>query len=348
MSLPAHFRRLTELDEAWRSSPAGTRLEAVRAGARKLKDRLHAGKPVRSVRTYDLITLPYPTRYGLSDAHRSLIPYLLITNRMQLVSFDTDDGPKRMLVNPSDHERDAATPFFARLAKGMPEWINQRVARRHSTVPQRLAEAGLRGEQIDYVTFDHLHTQDLRRLMLEWCPRAKLLVHKDELGLFELLHPLQRDWFIADSLRGIPSDRILPFDGDLLVGDGVALVRTPGHTCGNHSIVFHTDRGVWTVSENGICVDAYVPERSEIGGLAAHARSTGVEVILNANTRELSLDQYTSMVLEKTLADPCPLKGGGSGFVQHFPSSEMTPSPLLPGLQPTYLHKEITQGPAPA
>jgi glyoxylase-like metal-dependent hydrolase (beta-lactamase superfamily II) len=341
--IPKHMKRLDELTEAWRVGPAGARLDAVRAGARQLRERLHQGKPVKSVRTYDLITLPYPTRYGLCDASSSLLPFLMMTNRMQLVTVATDEGPKRLLVNPSDHERDAETPFFKRMAGKMPDFVNRLVAKRHSDVPRRLDEAGVRGDQIDYITFDHLHTQDVRRLMLEWCPRAKLLAHKDELAIFERLHPLQADWYVADSLRGIPSDRILPFDGDLLVGEGVALVHTPGHTAGNHSIVLHTDRGLWTISENGVSPDNYTPERSEIGGVAASARAAGVEVILNANTRELSLEQYTSMVLEKTLADT-----GTEGWPQVFNSSELTPSALLPGLAPTFAHRAITHGPEPA
>jgi glyoxylase-like metal-dependent hydrolase (beta-lactamase superfamily II) len=342
-TLPSHITHLGELDEAWRTPTPGVRLEAVRAGARKLKERLHAGRPARSVRTYDLITLPYPTRYGLGDANRSLYPYLLMRNRMQVVTFETEGGVKRLLVNPSDHERNEATPFFKRLASGMPDFVNRLVARRHSTVPERLREAGLVPEQIDYVTYDHLHTQDVRRVLDEWCPRAKLLVHVDELAVFARLHPLQRDWYVADGVSGVAPERIVPFDRDLLLGDGVALVRTPGHTEGNHSIVLHTAHGVWAISENGVCADNYSPERSDVAGLAAHARATGVEVILNANTRERSLDQYTSMILEKTLVDATP-----EGWPQVFNSSEMIVSPLLPGLHPTFAHRAIAHGPEPA
>ncbi len=345
MTLPAHLRAIDAFDAAWRVGPAGARVEAVREAARALRDRLHRGPKVHSVRTYDLITLPYPTRYGLADAGRSIFPFLLITNRMQLVTVETREGRKRVLVNPSDHERDQETPFFKRLADRSPKWAQRLIARRHSTVPERLAEAGVRGDEIDYVTFDHLHTQDLRRVLGEWCPRAKLLAQRAELDIFERLHPLQRDWYLADALDGIARDRLLALDGDVEVGDGLLLVRTPGHTIGNHSIVLHTDRGVWTVSENGIAADAYTPERSELAGVASHARSRGVEVILNSNTREHSLDQYTSMVLEKTLADPCP---DGSGYVQHFPSSELTASALLPGLAATYVHRAIAHGPEPA
>lgn len=98
---------------------------------------------------------------------------------------------------------------------------------------------------------------------------------------------------------------------------------------------------MWTVSENGVAVDAYAPEASAIAGLRGHARARGVEVILNANTKEHSLDQYTSMVLETTLADPCPDR---PEFPQHFSSSELVHHPLAPGLGPTYTHGAITHG----
>jgi hypothetical protein len=335
------FLTLDEMDEAWRIGPAGARLEAVRRAAKRLKERLHKSTKVHHVRTYDLVTLPYPARYGLGDAARSLLPFLFITNRMQIVTFRSAEGMKRLLVNPSDFIRDEETPFFKRLAtrfSGVP-LSRKLMVKQHAQVPERLREAGLDGHAIDYVTFDHLHTQDLRRVLLEWCPRAKLLVQKEELAIYERLHPLQNVWYVAEALHGVPTDRIVVLDGDALIGEGVALVRTPGHTIGNHTIVLHTDRGLWTISENGIAADNYQPERSEIAGLASHARSRGVEVILNANTREHSLDQYTSMVLEKELADRNP-----DGWVQHFPSSELTASALMPGLAPTISHAKIQQG----
>jgi hypothetical protein len=110
---------------------------------------------------------------------------------------------------------------------------------------------------------------------------------------------------------------------------------------GNHTPVIVTDRGVFTVSENGIAVDSYAPEHSRIPGLSRHARAAGVSVILNANTREHSLDQYISMMLEKNLADLCPER---PEFPQHFSSSELTRSALAPGLSPTYSHGHITHG----
>src|SRR5690606_24938658 len=99
--------------------------------------------------------------------------------------------------------------------------------------------------------------------------------------------------------------------------------------------------GLWTISENGIGPDAYAPHASAIPGLARAAREQDLEVVLNANSREGSLDQYTSMVLEKTLADPCADR---PEFPQHFSSSELVRSKLTPGLQPTHVHGRITHG----
>ncbi len=66
-----------------------------------------------------------------------------------------------------------------------------------------------------------------------------------------------------------------------------------------------------------------------------------LEVILNGNTIEGGTDQYTSMVVERTLADPVK---DAPGFFQVFPSSELTASPLAPGLAPTHTVGELTSG----
>lgn len=62
---------------------------------------------------------------------------------------------------------------------------------------------------------------------------------------------------------------------------------------------------------------------------------------MNANTPEQGALQYTSMVLEKTLVDRV---NRALGFVQMFPSSEVTPSPLAPGLSPSVVHGGLVYG----
>ena len=339
--------RLTELDAAWLTHGGGARLDAIRKGAKRLRDRILASGTSRCVRTADIATFPYPTRLGLHGVAASPAPFMFLRNRMQLVQVAAEDRVITILVNPSDSERAKRAPFFARMEQRYGRFASRVLAKYHSSVGEALDRWRVTPASIDYVTFDHLHVQDLRGLLAPgpdgraYLPNAKLLAQRAELDTLRALHPLQVEWYIPECLAGVPADRIIALDGDYLLGGGFALVRTPGHTTGNHSPVVVTDRGVWTISENGICLDAYAPGSSSIRGVARHARDTGVEVILNANTLEGSIDQYTSMVLEKALADPVRDR---PELPQHFSSSELVAHALAPGLSPSYVHVAITHG----
>jgi glyoxylase-like metal-dependent hydrolase (beta-lactamase superfamily II) len=345
--IPPDLSRLSEMDSAWAVRASGARLEAVRRAGRKLRERILAGGTARCVRTVDLATFPYPTRYGLQGVAASPAPYVFMRNRMQLVQVAVGSRVVSILVNPTDPQRSAAAPYFARLQERYGETASRLLSTFHTTIPDALAAWGIAPDAIDYVTFDHLHVQDVRGLLAPgpggraFLANAKLLVQKAELDTLAQIHPLQVEWYIPDCLTGVPADKIVALDGDYAIGGGFAIVRTPGHTWGNHSLVVVTGSGAWTISENGICVDAYAPGVSRIRGVARHAREAGVEVILNANTREGTLDQYTSMVLEKTLADGVPER---PELPQHFSSSELVPHVLAPGLSPTYTHAAITHG----
>lgn len=342
MTPPTQLQRLGQLDEAWRVSCAGSRLEAVRRAAPRLKEAIAAsGKPL-CVRTFDIATLPYPLKFGLQGACLLPLPALVMKNRMQVVQWRESGKVRTLLVNPTDQERSKRAPFFAKQIALTGRFLAGKImAQQHGEVLSSLGSLGIRPADVDYVTFDHMHVQDVRRILGEWLPNALLLAQKEELGIFERLHPMQHAWFIPEALAGLDPRRIVPLDGDVLLGPGVALVRTPGHTVGNHTIVLHTDAGLFTISENGVGVDNYVPEESRIPGVRRFARFYDVEVVLNGNTRENSLDQYTSMILEKLLADPSRAR---PEFPQHFSSSEMVASPFAPGVAPTMAYVTITHG----
>ncbi len=357
--LPTPLSRLDEMDRdrAWAEPSPGRRLEAVRRAGGALRQRLLAGGRAVAVRTFPVAIFPYPSEYGLAGAARSPAPYVMMRNATQLVQVEGDGGGViNILVNPTQAERSLEAPFFAKQVERYGKFLTQRVmSKRFPDTAAALAELGVAPEEIDFITFDHLHTQDVRGLLgttepepgqseptRPLLPRAVLLVQRAELRTLEHLHPLQARWYVRDGVRAVPRDRIAVLDGDYLVGrGGFAMVRTPGHTEGNHSLVIHTDRGLWTVSENGVAVECYAPLSSEIGGVRRHARETETEFILNSNTRENSLDQYISMALEKTLADPSTER---PEFPQCFPSSEMVRSRLAPGLKPTFSHGLITFG----
>lgn len=342
----AGFRRLTHLDEAWRHANAGTRLDAVRRAAPALHDAIRASGMPAGVVTFENATVPYPTRFALGGACLLPLPYIVFKNRTQIVRWRDGGRTVTLLVNPTDPERSRRAPFFARQARMAGEFLSTKVlSKMGAPAPEQVAGHGVDPRAVDYVTFDHLHVQDLRRVLGSatdpgWFPNARLLVQRAELGIFERIHPLQSPWFIPEALDGVDPTRLIALDGDHLLGPGVAIVRTPGHTAGNHTICLHTPDGLWTISENGVGPDNYAPEASSIPGLARHAAAYGVEVVLNANTREQSLDQYTSMVLEKSLAS----RVDGTPFPRHFSSSEMTASALAPGLRPTLAFGSIQHG----
>jgi hypothetical protein len=346
---------LPELDDVWRAPSAGERLDRVRALAPRFRERVLASGRVAGLRTFDVTALPYPTTFAFAGAARSPLPYIVMTNRVNVVQFEDSDRKMRVLLfNPTDVERSAKTPFFADLRSRMGEAISTRLLSllKKPTPAERLAALGLRPEDVDYIAFDHMHTQDVRGLLGTGAakdgerlpavfPNAKLLIWRPELDIFRALHPLQRPWYIPEGVRHVSADRIVVCDGDVLLGKGVALMRTPGHTVGNWSLVVSTDNGVWAVSENGVAADAYAPEASRIPGLRRHAHREGIEVILNSNTLEGRNEQYTSMVLEKLVVDRCR---DNPDFYQHFSSSELTATPLTPGLSPTYRHGGIESG----
>jgi len=344
------------MDKAWTETSPGQRLEAVRRAGRVLRQRVLSTGRVVSVRTFPVAIFPYPSEYGLAGAARSPAPYVMMRNATQLVQVEDDGGRLvNVLVNPTDAQRSLEAPFFAKQIERYGKFVTQRVlSKSFAGSAEALAEVGIEPAEIDFITFDHLHTQDVRGLLgttepepgkseptPPLYPNAVLLVQRAELRTLECLHPLQARWYVRDGIRAVPRERIALLEGDYLVGRGLALVRTPGHTEGNHSIVIHTETGLWTVSENGVAVECYAPLSSEIGGVRRHARETETEFILNSNTRENSLDQYISMALEKTLADPSTLR---PEFPQCFPSSEMVRSRLAPGLRPTFSHGRITHG----
>ncbi len=343
------LERLSDLDGAWPVAGQGPRLRAVERAAAGLRERFASGPRALGVRTLPITTLAYPSKYAFWGAAFSPAPYVIMTHRALCVQFLQHGEPKTLLFNPTDHVASRQTPFFARMIEQVGDYVAFNLLQKTmSPIESQLAELGLTPASIDYVAFDHFHTQDLRPLLgttdgehRARFPNARLLAPRTEWNDWDDLHPFQRAWFVADGKKNVATARIVLTDSDLSLGDGVMLVRTPGHTSGNQTLFVATDDGVWGCSENGTCADNWAPRRSEIKGLARLCRMQDLDVVINANTPEFGATQYTSMMLERALVDRSKK---APDFYQMFPSSEVTPSAIAPGLRPTLLWKSLEHG----
>lgn len=317
------------------------RVADVRAAAKALRSDLLASPTVRFYKSFELVRVPYPAKFAYLNAMTSPAPFVHLCNRMFVIQFDSSEGVKTLLVGPSDWEHQRSTPFFANLdarAGKLAPFMESLLFRSTATVLTCLASIGLRPEDVDFITYDHLHTQNVTR----WLggsgqpaifANAKLLIMREEWESTQGLLPWHNQWYCPNGIANVPADKVILLDDSVLLGDGaVALVRTKGHTEGNHSIVAHTADGLLVTSENGVSLDAYEPKHSLVPGLAAYARQTGAEVVINGNTQEYVVDQYISMVLEKTLAGPNPRD---ERFPNMMPSSETQSFWLFPGTAPT-------------
>jgi len=350
-------RALHDLDEARAIRSPGPKLRALRHAGEALGSSLRAGPHVSAVRTLPQTTLLYPTAYAFNHTVPLPVPYVVMSHRCLLVQVRVSEGGqsvlKNVLFNPSDVDAAKATPFFARLLDVTGERFAKALTTRFDSLELQLAKHGLRPEDIDLLAFDHFHTQDLRgllgcdvpntagELLRARFPNAYLLAPRLEWGDWDDLHPMQRSWFVADGKRGVPLERVVLTDTDVALGEGCVLLQTPGHTTGNQTLFCHGERGVFGCSENGTSADNWSPYESRIPGLARYSRQFNVEVVLNSNTPELAAEQYASMVLERSVVDRVP---SAPAFVQMFPSSEVTPSALAPGIWPSMIFGERDSG----
>lgn len=348
-SVDSLIRPIDTFARARDASRPQDRLAAVRRASEQLREQMLSAAPVRYFRSATLRRVPYPTKYALRDACSVPTPFVHIVNRLFVVQAAIEGVTRAILYSPSDIAANAATPFFKRLASmGGPlsKLSESLLAPSGVTVEERLAEIGVSPDKVDYISFDHLHTQDLRKWLgaggdAGYFPNAKLLVMRQEWDSAQGLLPTQADWYCPHGTDGIDPSRVVLLDGDVMLGDSIALVRTPGHTEGNHSFVTRTAEGLFVTSENGVGPDAYAPSRSRIPGVAKYARTTGSEIVLNGNTLEDSVDQYISMVAEKTIAGP---SHRNPDFPNVVCSSELAAYWAFPGITPTFGFGDVTLG----
>jgi hypothetical protein len=354
---PAPFERLDAFDRSTTCPVIGDQLRLVREEATRFREVFAATGTPEYVESFDLARVPYPTRFGLFRAHGAASPFLTITNRLIVIRWrDRSGSRKTMLWEPSDVTLGRKTPFFAALAARTPKWM-QSFGFKHVADPiDHLRRIGIDPLEVDYLAFDHLHTQDCRRLVgtngpaadlspLEpvapMFPNAKLIVQRAEWELVRSMHPWQAPWYQPDTYADLRSGSVQMIEGDVLLGPGVALLSTPGHSTGMMSLVVRTSTGIWASSENVIATELLTPEESKIPGVRQAAAEWGLEVILNGNTLENTAQQYNSVIKEKCVVDRSALDGR---FVQFFPTSELTRNAAMWRTSPSFAFGRLHHG----
>ena len=349
------IREFADLDGI---TAAGEKLDAIRAAASRFRDRFKAAGTVVAARTRGANRFPWPKDYAFFRAPvPDPITHVVLHNRIEIIRFRQNGALKTLLFNPIIGELGMQAPGFARLTDMMIE-----IGSRHpgllempKSPLERLAEIGLRPEDVDYVTFDHLHAQDLRPMLgttepvpgfsdapyPPMYPNGVWLLQRRELEMFSSMHPIERPWFVLDALKTVRSEQLCVVDGDFELGEGVAFLFTPGHTAGNQSLVVSSPKGVFTVSENGVAPDSYNPGASKIPGLREAAERDDWECVVNGNAIESLVEQYTSMVKEKSVADKSRKH---PDFFNTYQSSQMIASTVAPGVEPAYEQDELDFG----
>jgi hypothetical protein len=350
-------RPIPEFEGARDVWPRGDRLEAIREAARAFRTRFASEPRIHGVRSVDIAAAPYPTKFAFAGAARAVAPYVSIVNRMLVVQFDDFDGNVRTLVwEPTVPEGSAEAPFYDQLQQRMlklpgGERLARTVfARFYHSVEEGLRMCGVSAGDVDFASFDHLHVQDMRMLLGTTSereprqpafPNAKFVVQRAEVDTFRGLHPMQWAWYVPGGMDEARTENLVEVEGDVELGHGVALIATPGHTDGNHSLVLNTPDGIWVSSENGVALDNWQPELSKIPGVRQNAAFFKREIIPNANTLEDSIDQYDSMVKEKTIADR---SNRDPRWLQILPSSELADWRRQWPVVPTFMHGGLESG----
>src|SRR5690606_21377341 len=137
---------------------------------------------------------------------------------------------RTLLVNPTEADLSSRAGFFEQTRRELLPFVpRELVGRGEGPATLLRTRLGVDPARIDYITFDHLHVQDLRRGLAgedgrpPLYPNARLLVNRRELETLQALHPLQRPWWIEGALDGVPDDKIVATEGSVSLGRGLAL-----------------------------------------------------------------------------------------------------------------------------
>ena len=351
------MRAIPEFGEVAGIRSRNERLEAIRTGADRFRQRFGAEGTVHGLRMLDLSRTAYPARQAFGGAARAgLTPWVTVAHRLVVVQFEDFDGVSRVLCwRPLTSQAAIGAPFEAGLARRHGAALSRRLLYANPrSLREALARCGLAPSDVDLVAFDHLRGQDMRTLMGTTRPvdgepeprgalfgRARFLLRESEVKTLRTPHPSQAAWYVPRGMDDVIEERAATVDGDVELGVGVALVTAPGLSEGSQSLVVNTPDGVTVFSGNGFAADNWHPHLSKIPGVAKEAQLMRREVILEGGTLDDAADQYDSMVKEKCVSDPSRTD---PRWMNVIPSSEIPNLRRLWPMVPSFSHGRVSHG----
>jgi hypothetical protein len=320
------LKPLTDFVAAWQLGSSALRLSALKNQAASLHQQLLQQPPVSCFKSADLYRDLYPISQAYSGVYSGLsltVPYVHLLKRLWIIQFTDFSGAlKTLLFSPSDNLDPMQAALFQRFNARLPRYLRRLskaiVAPSYQSVETALGELGIRPEQVDYISYNHLQGQHIAH-WLALFPQAKLLVHEQELGqCSEQLAP----------------DQLLVFADSIYLAEGLALVHSPGVSDGHHVLVARVADGVCVITGNGVGADAYAPEYSRVKAIRRYAEQHALEVIVKKRQHEVVDSHYAAMVMEKALSGP----SHHPDFPNCAYSAEATPYWMMPGFSVSFLH----------
>jgi len=320
------FKPLTDFAAAWQLPDTSLCLSAIRGQSILLRQQLLLQPPVSCFKSADLYRDLYPIRQAYSGVYQGAlltVPYIHLLKRLWVIQFTDFNGAlKTLLFSPSDDHDPLQAALFQRFNAELPRYLRRLskavVAPKYQSVASALGDIGLRPEQVDYISYNHLQGQHIAH-WLAFFPSAKLLVHEQEL---------------SHCSEQLPASRLHAYSGSVYLGDGLALIHSPGISAGHHVLAARVADGVCVITGNGVGADAYAPEHSRVRAIRRYAQQHDLEVIVKGRQQTAIDTHYIAMVMEKALAGP----SHHPDFPNCAYSAEATPYWLMPGFSVSFLH----------
>lgn len=111
--------------------------------------------------------------------------------------------------------------------------------REEDSIIRRLAEIGLRPQDVHQVILSHLHIDHVGGL--RYFPHAEILVQKDEYSYAFFPHSFSQQAYVKPDFD-LPDFNWRLVDGDQMILPGVAVILTNGHTPGHQSLLVQLPR----------------------------------------------------------------------------------------------------------